>query len=184
MPAGHQQRLAADQALQLAERDHRSGKGHRADEHAEEDLGLVDARFDAVQGLRMIHGGRDADQHRRQADKAVQGRDQLRHRRHFDARREQRADRAADHERAGEDRVAVDPRTERRHQHRDRHAEHAEHVAAARRFLRRQPAEAENEKQSGGEIRDRDEGLRHSGSCLCHLRLLWPICGTFSACAE
>jgi hypothetical protein len=36
----------------------------------------MDARFDAVQGLRMIHGGRDADEHRRRADKAVQGRDQ------------------------------------------------------------------------------------------------------------
>ena len=54
MPAGQQQRLAADQALQLAERDHRSGERHRADEHAEEDLGLVDPRFDAVQRPAVI----------------------------------------------------------------------------------------------------------------------------------
>ena len=42
VPAGQQQRLAADHALQLAERDDRAGEGHRADEHAEEHLDVVD----------------------------------------------------------------------------------------------------------------------------------------------
>ncbi len=69
--------------------------------------------------------------------------------------------------------VAVDAWTKRRHQHRDQHAGHAEQVAAARRFLLRQAVEAENKQQAGGQVRDRDEGLRHANG-LCHLRHLSP----------
>ena len=54
----------------------------------------------------VIERRRDADQHRGGADEAVQDRDQLRHRRHLDARGQQRADRAADRERAGQHGVA------------------------------------------------------------------------------
>ena len=45
--ARQEQRLAADDALELAEGDDRAGEGDRADEHADEDLDHVDARFDA-----------------------------------------------------------------------------------------------------------------------------------------
>ena len=44
VPPGQQQRLAAERAAQLAERDDRAGEGDRADEHADEDLDLVRAR--------------------------------------------------------------------------------------------------------------------------------------------
>ena len=46
---GKQQRLAADDALELAERDHRTGEGDGSDEHPDEDLDLVDARLGAGQ---------------------------------------------------------------------------------------------------------------------------------------
>ena len=56
------------------------------------------------------------------------------------------ADRAAHDQRDRHHHVAVDARTQGGHQHGDQHAGHAEQVAAARRFLFRQAAEAENEQ--------------------------------------
>ena len=94
VPPGQQQRLAADRAAQLAERDHRAAERHGADQDADEDLAQVCAAVGRPR--RRPARGRLAmpDQHRGRADEAVQDRDELGHGRHRDARREDRADHA------------------------------------------------------------------------------------------
>ena len=113
VPARQEQRLAADEALQLAERDDRSGERDRADEDAEEGLDLVHARLDAGKGMTRIERDRKPHEHRGEPDEAVEDRHQLRHRRHADARREQRADGAANRQHREQQRVVGDARPER-----------------------------------------------------------------------
>ena len=103
----------------------------------------------------------EADEHGRGPDEAVEDRDELRHRRHLHARGERGADGAADREHRQEHAVAGDAGPEHRRDDGDRHAGDAEQVAAARRLLRRQPAEAEDEEEPGDEIRDGDDGFGH-----------------------
>ena len=54
VPARQQQRLAADDALQLAERDDRAGEGDRADEDADEDLDVVDRALRCRSNVRRV----------------------------------------------------------------------------------------------------------------------------------
>ena len=162
MPGGQQQRLAADDALQLAERDDRSGKRDRAHEHADERFHLVDPRLDALERVVGIERAAKPDQHRRQADETVKHGDELRHGRHFDPRRQRGTDAAADHERAEQHAVTGGMRSEGRDAHRQCHPNHAVQVPAPRRFLRGEPAEAEDEQDAGDEIRDGDERLRQA----------------------
>ena len=89
--ARQHQRARLDPRRQLEERDDRTGEGHRADEHADEHLGVVDAQ-DRVGDLGLVRAlGLDAvvavpaDQHRGETDEAVQHRDQLGHAGHLDA---------------------------------------------------------------------------------------------------
>ena len=175
VPARQQQRFAADEALQLPERDDRSGERDGADEDADEGLDLVHARFDAGEGMTRIERDRQPHEHRGEPDKAVQDGHHLRHRRHADARREQRADGAANRQHREQQRVVGNARTERRGDDRDHHPHDAVEIAAPRRLLRRQPAKAEDEEDPGDEIRNRDEGLwQHRW---------WPSDGTSAASA-
>ena len=134
VPRRQQQRLAADDALQLAEGHDRSGEGDRAHEHADEDLDLVDARFHAGQTGGRAERRREAHEHRRGPDEAVEDGDELRHGRHLDARGEHRADAAADGEHAHQQTVAGHPRAEHGHRDRQQHPDDAEQVAATRRI--------------------------------------------------
>ena len=159
VPGRQQQRLAADDALQLAEGDDRAGERDRARR--------TRRRRSRSRGCALRRRSRrwfgssvarETHEHRGEPDEAVEDRDQLRHRRHLDARREharrcrrrrpaRRSARRSSSTR-GPNAVTSD---------RDEHAGDAEEIAAPRRFLRRQPAEAEDEQQPGGEIRDGDE---------------------------
>ena len=118
-----------------------------------------------------VEEGRRADQHRGQADQAVEGRDELRHRRHRDPPRGDDADHRADGDRA--------ERSARSHQSsppgrrwarharrvmdqgrddRERHAEHAEPVAAARAYRARQAAQREDEADARDQIGEHHPG--------------------------
>ena len=86
MAGREQQRLAADDALQLPEGDNGARERDRADEHAEERLDIVDLPLDAGQRDVRAERCRDADEHGGEPDEAVEDRDELRHRRHLDTR--------------------------------------------------------------------------------------------------
>ena len=161
VPPGQEQRPRADGAAQLAERDHRAGEGHRADEDADLDLDVVRQ----LDGAARLHERADADEHRGHADEAVQHRDELGHRRHLHARGDEAADERADGERAAVDgehvvgraRGLADLEPEQPDDadgHGQHHADDAEPVAPLRRALRRQPAQAEDEEDAGDEIDD------------------------------
>ena len=179
--------LAADPSRELAEGDHRAGERHSADEHAKIDLD----QMDRVLGMGRKHRrGVDvagvADGAGGQADQRVHDRHQLRHLRHpYDARRiEPKA--AADahcqdddedaHDAADDRLFAVRQQTRAEHggQHRNCHAGDTEPVAALGGFRVRQAAEAQDEKNRGPDIGDRDKTYRHSSGPL--------ISGTSPAC--
>ena len=178
MPRGQQQRFAADLAGELAEGDHRTREGDGADEDAEIDL-------DAVDGLRSAFvedGGVDeaceSDQAGGEADQAVHQGDELGHLGHLHGARGVEADRAADDQCADDQGQALgelDARTEDRGEHGERHANHAEQVAAACALGVRETAEAQDEKDGGAQIGDGGEIFgEHTGGSL--------ICGTSRAC--
>ena len=114
-------------------------------EDAEVDLDQVDRPLGAGEVRRRGRGSGEADEHRREADEAVQDRDQLRHLGHLDpraraARRRPRrpaarrpASRRA--ERAARALQAAYASAEDRRADRERHADHAVDVAAPRGLL-------------------------------------------------
>ncbi len=131
-------------ARQFTERNHRTGEGDGADGCAEEQFQAVAGRdrvtqvFDDAQGLRLDHGG-DRNEHRRQADHAVHERYQLRHLGHFYAFGHDgasgTADQQADNHIANASRCQLGPQLiDEADGGKDgqRHAEHAEQVAAPR----------------------------------------------------
>ncbi len=178
VPAGQQQRLAADPRRQLAEGDQRAGEGDGADQDADVDLHLVD-RF---LGRRREHRRRvdvagEADQARGQADEAVHQRDQFGHLRHLHLLRRVQTDGSADDERADDPRVARrrDARPQHGREHGKGHADHAEDVAATRGLGMREPSQAQDEQ-------DRRADVGNDGQACGHVRS--PVtCGTSPACA-
>ena len=164
-------RLAGHAPRQLGKGDHGAREGDGADGDAERHLdkarrGDVAGRAD-VEGFRRIEraGGHE---HRRQADKRVEGRHQLRHRGHGDAPGDVGADRAADaktqdDQECGETRPRL---TQLRQGGGDgnRHAGHAVEVAAPRAFRARQTAQRQDEQHAGGQIEQRDDVWGH-GRC-------------------
>ena len=148
-------RRAADDTLQFGKRHHRSGKGDRADGDTERHLNKacrldVIRRADAVAFRRIER--RRRDQHGGHADEAVKRRHQLRHRRHLNANRDERADHRAD-DQPGDDEVkAQDARVEKRRTDGDNHAGNGEPVAAPRRIRRRQAAQRHDETNAGDEV--------------------------------
>ena len=99
VPAGQQDRPAAHPPVELQEGDDRAREGDGADgdaeAHLDERLAMDVARLaDAEGGRRVERGG--SHHHRRKADEAVECGHQLRHGRHGDAPRDNRAGAAAD----------------------------------------------------------------------------------------
>ena len=99
MPARQHDRLAGHAPVELQERDDRAREGDGADGHTERHLeqrAAVDGADGAdAEGLRRIERAR-RHEHRRETDQGVEGRDELRHRRHRHALGDDRADAAAD----------------------------------------------------------------------------------------
>ena len=146
-------------------------EGDRADRNAQPKLDPAD-REDLARAVddperRGIKERRRADQHRGQSDKAVKGSHQLRHRGHLDAPRGDEPDRPADGDRDGDlsDRGDVVDRKRRRDG--DRHARHAEAVAALAGGGARQPAQGEDEAHPRDEIGDHDP-RRDGGRGIMH----------------
>ena len=122
------------------------------------DAGRADA-----EGLRRVERGR-GDQHRGKADQRMEGGDELRHRRHRDAPRDDSADAAADgdaeHDEA--ERAPARRGDEQRRHDGDRHADHAEIVALPRCLRVRQAAQRQDEEDAGDEVEQRgDVGVDH-----------------------
>ena len=112
-----------------------------------------------AEGFRRIEGGR-RHEHGRQADQRMEGRDQLRHRRHGDAAGDHRTDAAADRDAADNHRPGqrlLRRRHGKRGEHGNGHAGHAEIIPPPRGLGRRQPAQRQNEQDAGDEIEQRDE---------------------------
>ena len=157
-------RVAAHQALQLEERDHRSREGDRADGGAQRHLDQaagVDAadRADAV-GLRVIEGRR-RHEHRRHTDQAVEGGDQLRQSGHLNALCDDGPDGATDQDTEDDHPVADHVGTEQRGDHGDHHAGDAEDVAHARGIGRAQAAQRHDEQNARDQVGE-------PGNCFSH----------------
>ena len=162
---GEGDRRALHQRLQLGEGDERAGEGDGADGQAERHLDQalrvdIAGRADAERFRRIQRRG--GDEHRGEADQRVERRDQLRQRRHLDAPGDERADAAADGdaEQDQQDAAADMPGCTQRRQDGDRHAGHAEQVAAARGLGVGQAAQRQDEQDGGDQIQQRGQGLR------------------------
>jgi hypothetical protein len=118
---------------------------------------------DDVERPGLGHAG-DRDEHRGQADHAVHERDQFRHLGHLDALGHQRAGGAADqqaqHHPAHADTrdlgAQLDDQSDRGHRG-NRHADHAERVAGARRGRVRQPFQCLDETDRRHQVQQNDD---------------------------
>ena len=142
----------AHAAVELQERDDRTGEGDRADGDAERHLdqaGAVDgARRPMPKACGALERG-SRHQHRGQTDQRVEGGNQLRHRRHRDAPGDNRADAPPPTARPTRSASPCPIRGRRDHQRgddRDRHADHAEIVALAGGFGLDRPRSARMNK--------------------------------------
>ena len=93
--ARQHERLRRHARRELEERHDRAGEGHRADEDADEDLGVVDVGSAPAQAG-VVERAVPADEHGGEADEAVQQGDELGHPGHLDDARAPEADRGAD----------------------------------------------------------------------------------------
>jgi hypothetical protein len=169
---GQQQRLAADAAAQLQERDDRTREGDRADEDVDEDFDEQDRAAADVTVVRPEVAGETDDDGGR-TDEAVQQRDELGHGRHRDAGGHDGPNAGADDQGTDERGVGVEIGAERGRHDGGGHADDAVEVAAAGRLLTGEPAEAEDEQRAGDDVGDGEKGGVHG-------RL---TSGTSSACA-
>ncbi len=200
VPAGQLLRLAVHLAGQLAEGDHRAGEGHRADEHAQHHLDLqehqlvrclgrhqggeggelVGARLDGTRGEHAtpLEVGAPADEHRRQADEAVQRRHQLRHLGHVDLLGHIDADAGADDHHRDHPAVGADARAEGGEEHRHRHADDAVPHRPLGLLLVAQPPQGEDEQYTCRDRRGRHESLtQHGLSPRFMISGTWPASG-------
>ena len=184
---GQHDRLAAHIAVELEERDHRTGEGYRTDRdaqaHLDPALGEDHAAFSNAERA-GVEERRARYQHRRHADQRMKRRNQLRHGGHRDPPRGDDADRCAKQDGSGDFRyrqpiglpariicaIAIISRRsrhmrEQRRHHRDRHADHAEAVAALARGRARQPAQREDEAHPRDQIGQRRPGFGEAPPC-------------------
>jgi hypothetical protein len=162
-------------AAELAEGDDGTGEGDGADEGTQGQLDAVAARDQAALGGdgkgpglgHRSHG----DEHRSEADHAVEEGHQLGHLGHLDALGHQGADAAADEQAAEHPDHALGARLAHLPgefddqcaggQDGDRHADHAEQVAADRGRRVAQALQGLDEADAGNEVQQRDEVHRH-----------------------
>ena len=118
--AGIGDRAAADQLLELRERDHRAGERDRADQRRQDERDR-DVALQIARERRLAVELRPRDESRCAAADAVEQRHHLRHRGHLHAARRDRAERAADHHRDDHPEVVVQPVLAERRRDRERH---------------------------------------------------------------
>ncbi|GBD42488.1 hypothetical protein HRbin39_01882 [bacterium HR39] len=154
--------------LQLAPGDHRAGEGDGADDGAEPHL-EERGDLDVTVGPQDVEVGRaqkrrSGDEHRGQTHQRVEGRHQLRHRRHLDAPGDHVADGAADGD-ANDDRHVGQHgglrQARERHQDGERHAHHADGVARPRGLRVRQPPQRQDETDGRDQIAERGDVRVH-----------------------
>ena len=136
----------------------------------------MDIRHHRFHRRAVIQVAIETDQHRGQANEAVQHRHQFRHFGHLDLLRQIDADRTADDHGDDDPADVAGIRPQNGGEQRDRHTGDAEQVALLRRFMTRQARQAENKQNSGNNVCSCNQSSRH----------LLPLssCGTSSACAE
>jgi hypothetical protein len=100
-----------------------------------------------------------ADEDGREADEAVQERDELGHRRHRDAGGHERADAGADDQGEHKVRVGVHAAVEQRGHDGDAHADEPVRVAATGRHLTGQPAQTQDEQNRREDVGDGEESV-------------------------
>ena len=182
MPARQLLRLAIDTARQLAKGHDRPGKGHGADEDAQEHLdlqhgdlgrGLVGQHggkavkdLHAALGLGAQHAGQfdlgvEAHEDRGQADQRMHGRHKLRHFRHLHALRHDPADGPADGDHDQRQQPVARARPEQRGQHGQAHADDPVPDRALGAFLSRQPPQREDEQHGCDHIGRGGESVFH-----------------------
>ena len=132
---------ALERLLELEEGDVRAPEGDRADDRREQDR---DQRLEleVAAGLAELH---ERDQRHRAAADAVEQRHHLRHRGHLHAARARDADRGADREADDDQPPVADARLQQRRDHRDRHADGRDLVAAHRRARAAQHVQPDDE---------------------------------------
>ena len=135
MPPGQHQRFAADRAAKFQKRDDRAGKRDRTDADADKDL--AECRFFSPPSSCACGPeiGRKPNQHRRQPDKAVQYRHQLRHRRHLHTAARIAPITEPRNQRRRQHRQPADVHRRRRRDKRDQHSDNAVPVPAPGRLL-------------------------------------------------
>src|SRR5690606_23556760 len=101
--------LSADESMEFGKRDHRTGKGDRADAHTDVDLDAVNHRFGPNEVILWIEQRCESDKHRRRTDEAVEQRDELRHLSHFHSAREHPTDQRSGNQREREHSVSSKP---------------------------------------------------------------------------
>src|SRR5690606_15138096 len=114
----------------------------RTNEYPDENFYLVDYRGSALVADAGVEVRGESDQHCRQADEAVQDGDELRHVRHFDARRQYCSDDTAHRQRGDEQAIGLNLVSEHRSGDRDQHADDAEEVASSCGFLSTEAVQA------------------------------------------
>ena len=169
--ARDQDRLARDEALELAGRDQRPGEGDRADDDVEDDEDvLVEADVAADTGEAQVVV--DRDERRRAAADRVEQRHQLRHRGHLhdaggvqaqpaaddDPADDDRPARGADAEALGREQLAGEDQDRGRDDGQD-HAAGRHEVAVAGRGRRVHPGQADDERHGARQPGDPDEDL-------------------------
>ena len=153
-------RRAAHAGRQFQECDHRAGEGQGtngdAERHLDQALRMDVAGRADVEGLRRVEGA-GRHQHGGHADQRVERGDELGHRRHRHPARDHRADRPAngdaEHDKQPGDAVGRRVAGERG-SNRDRHAGHAEEIAAAARRRARQAAQRQDEQDPCDEVQN------------------------------
>src|SRR6185295_8813482 len=156
------------------------GADRGADAHLDQALELDAAAVlgDAVGGG-VREGGR-GDRHCGEAHQRVERGHELGQRRHLDAQRDERADRAADEERHDDPAVGLDDRLQHGGDDCDHHADDAEEIPAARGDRRGKPAQRHDEADRGDEVRERrGVGIEdHGAYAFPAICLAAPLAGT------
>ncbi len=158
MPQRQDERVAADAAAELAERDNRPGERHGTDQDTEIGLDIMNRQFDPLEMRHAVRVHEIGKTHGdgSHTDQAVQNRDKLWHLCHLHATREDDADRATDQQRDNQHHVMLGDDTDDRREQRDGHACDAVPVAPSRCLLVRESAESKDKENRCSDVRDRN----------------------------
>jgi hypothetical protein len=162
VPRGQDERPAGDPSAEFSEGENRARERHGANQDPEVGLDVVDGLRRAGERRAVAEDVGKADEHGRQADEAVQDRDELRHLRHLHPAGEHEADRAAGRQRRQQKPQVGSDHADDRRDERDGHAGNPGGVALPRGVLPAQPAEREYEENGRGDVGNGEETRWHA----------------------